>query len=149
MCCANAATTSGSAENARLPIARLPRPRSTTGAKLRSTPVARIFAGHQPRVLAANASAAVGSRPIQRIEALQRRQRAIALAETLHAPAFLVHADQLRPRRRLANGRVSSATCARRGEVAREQDHADTGVVLQPVALLRSEFVYRRRRSAA
>jgi hypothetical protein len=48
-------------ENARLPMARLPRPRSTTGAKLRSTPLARISLAISQACSSANASAAVGS----------------------------------------------------------------------------------------
>ena len=59
---ANAATTCGSGENARLPIARLPRSRSITGAKLRSTPVARISLAISHACSRASASAASASR---------------------------------------------------------------------------------------
>src|SRR5690606_39686867 len=63
-----------------------------------------------------------------------------AFAEALYAPALLVDADQHRPRARLADGRAQFHDLRARAEVALEQDHAGTGVVLQPVALLRAEF---------
>src|SRR5690606_36616140 len=73
-------------------------------------------------------------------EDLQRRQRAVALAEALHAAALLVDADQLRARRGLADRLRQLGHLRARCEVAGEQDHAGAGVVLQPVALLRGEF---------
>src|SRR3546814_18865477 len=69
-------------------------------------------------------------------ELLQRRQRAVALAEALHAPTLLVDADQLRARRGLADRGRQLGHLRPGGEVALEQDHAGAGVVLQPVALL-------------
>ena len=99
------------------------------------------LAGHQPGVLAGQRQGGVGIVAVQRVEALQRRQRAVAVAEALHAPAFLVDADELRARRGFADGLRQLGHLRARGEVAGEQDHAGAGVVLQPVALLRGEFV--------
>src|SRR3546814_19314738 len=73
-------------------------------------------------------------------ELLQRRQRAVALAEALHAPTLLVDADQLRARRGLADRGRQLGHLRPGGEVALEQDHAGAGLVLQPVALLGIQF---------
>src|SRR5690606_3060421 len=63
-----------------------------------------------------------------------------ALAEALHAPPFLVDADQHRPRCRRADRGTQVHHLGPRTEVALEQDHARAGIVLQPLALLRGEF---------
>src|SRR3546814_1637022 len=73
-------------------------------------------------------------------ELLQRRQRAVALAEALHAPTLRIDADQLRARRGLADRGRQLGHLRPGGEVALEQDHAGAGVVLQPVALLGIQF---------
>src|SRR3546814_16072968 len=73
-------------------------------------------------------------------ELLQRRQRAVALAEALHAPTLLVDAHPLRARRGLADrGRQLGHPRPGRA-VALDQDHAGARVVLQPVALLGIPF---------
>ena len=99
------------------------------------------LAGHQPGVFVRQCERGIGIVAIQRIEALQRRQRAVTVTEALHAAALLVHADQLRARCGLADGLGELGHLGPAGEVAREQDHAGTAVVLQPVALLRGEFM--------
>jgi hypothetical protein len=71
---------------------------------------------------------------------LQRRQRGVALAETLHAAAFLVHADQQRAAGGGADRGRQLGHLRARGEVALEQHHAGHGIVLQPVTLLRGQF---------
>src|SRR5690606_4303133 len=77
---------------------------------------------------------------VQPAEAVERGQLAVTLAEALHAPALLVDADQLRTRRCLTDRRTQLHHLGPRAEVALEQDHAGTGVVLQPVALLGTKF---------
>ena len=99
------------------------------------------LAGHQPRMFAGQRERRAGIAPVQRVEAAQRRQRAETFAEALHAPAFLVHRDQLRSRRGLADRLRELGDLCLRCEIAREQHHAGAGVVLQPVALARGEFV--------
>ena len=76
----------------------------------------------------------------QLAEAFERRQRAVTLAEALHASAFLVDADQLRAWRGRADRLRQLGDLHLRGEIAGKQDHAGAGIVLQPVALLRGEF---------
>ena len=96
--------------------------------------------GHQPGVFVRQVKRGVAIAPIERVEALQRRQVAVALAEALHAPAFLVDADQLRETRRFTDRLRQFRDLCAAGEVAGEQDHAGAGIVLQPVALGRAEF---------
>jgi hypothetical protein len=72
---------------------------------------------------------------------LERRQRDEAFAEALDTPALLVHADQLRARRGLADGLREFGDLRLRGEVAAEQDHAGAAGVLQPLALFTAQVV--------
>jgi hypothetical protein len=99
------------------------------------------FARHQPGMFLGQRDRTVRIAAVELAELVQRRQRAVALAEALHATAFLVHADAAAgagAASRMACD--SSATCRREAKVAGEQDHAGAGRVLQPLALLRGEF---------
>src|SRR5690606_15844987 len=72
---------------------------------------------------------------------VQGRQRTVAVAEPLHAAAFLVDADELRAWGGFADRLRELGDLGAGGEVAGEQDDAGAGVVLQPVAFLGGEFV--------
>src|SRR3546814_15424800 len=91
------------------------------------------FAGHDPGVLprALERGGRIGG--VLAAELLQRRQRAVALAEALHAPTLLVDADQLRARRGLADRGRQLGHLRPGGEVALETDHARPGALLPPV----------------
>ena len=110
------------------------------GGKAEVHPAGLDLAGHQPRVLPGKRQRGLRILRVVLVESVQRRQRAVALAETLHAPTFLVDADQLRAWRGLADRLRQLGNLRFGGEVARKQDHPRAGVVLQPVALLRGEF---------
>jgi hypothetical protein len=99
------------------------------------------FARHQPRVFLGEFDRAIGLASVELAELVERGQRAVPLAEALHAAAFLVHADQLRARRGFADGLRELGDLRARSEVAREQDDARARGMLQPVALLRGEFL--------
>ena len=98
------------------------------------------FAGHQPRMFFSQRQRMHRVGGIQPAETFERRQRAVAFLETLHAPALLVDADQLWSRCDLADRGGQFGYLRFRCEVALEQDHAGAGIVPQPVAFLQGEF---------
>jgi len=77
---------------------------------------------------------------IQRPEFLQWRQRDVTIAETLHATAFLVHAQQLRSRRGGADRCAQFTDLFARSKVPCEQNHPADSRMLQPFAFVRVEF---------
>ncbi len=100
-------------------------------------PAARSFLGINDPVR----QRGIGVASVQRLESVQGRQRAVALAETLHPPAFLVHAHQQRSRRGLADRLRQLRHLRARGEIAGKQGHPGAGRVRQQVALARGEHV--------
>ena len=122
---ANCATTFGFAENARSPITALvPKSTSSTGREAEVDAVraqlARDDVAHAPRLARRGRHVAVP----QLTERAHRRYRGEPVAKTLHAPAFVIDADEQR-RRRATHGSAPSVRELRRVlVVAREQDDA-------------------------
>jgi len=98
----------------------------TTGANL---------ARHQPRMLLRQRQCGIRVMRITHTKMGQRRQRAEALAEALHRPAFLIDANQQRPQHAGTDLRTQRAHLLARGKIARKQDHPGDAGIAQPGAL--------------
>ena len=98
------------------------------------------FRRHQPGMRARRLQRTRGIGIKARTQARQLRQGTEPFAEPLHRPAFLIHAQNQRPRRGRTQLRAKFGNLFARGEVAGEKNDAAHARMRQPIALLGFEL---------